>query len=452
MPIDRDGALDFTHAQGFFPEGHDTRSGVMQSKPISENKGQTMQQTMTRAMAPVAVVMVTLCSCTSGAWAESNPLSLSVSERLSYDNNFLRRANGGPSETTSSTGANVAYAKSHGRQNYSASLSVSTDKHQDFKDYDFNGFSGSVGVSSTVGARGYVSLLHSASRSQQTPDSQTGARINDAIKSNSTSLFTQYGVNGRVGVNAQLLKSKTTYSVNTLNGRDSVALRLGASFSPSDLVSFGSGVRKSDQTVAVNDDKITRYDYDVNTYWAVTGYSTLSAALSLTREQHSLNTSTGFKGTTGSLAWAFTPGGKMSYSLALDRDNGNSVAGAQYRVTEGQTTTRVDSTQANTQLTTSLSGAMNWAATSKLQAGLRLTYMKFDDASSSTVSSVFGSGSSLTPSDGRQLNVGVSLGYVPARWLNLGCSLDAYDRKGSRLSVAGYKGEALSCNARLSMN
>jgi hypothetical protein len=411
-----------------------------------------MQQTMNRAMAPVAVAVVALCSSWSTAWAEGNPLSLSVNERVTYDNNFLRRANGGPSETTSTTTAGLAYAKALGRQNYSASLSVNADRHQDFKSYDFDGYNGSIGVSSTVGSRGYVSLLHSASRSQQSPDSQTGIRYNDTIKSNSTSLFTQYGLNGRIGLNAQLLKSNTTYSVNTANDRDSVALRLGASYSPNDLISFGTGVRRSDQTVAVSDDKITRYDYDVNTYWAVTGYSSLSAALSLTRETHSLNTLAGFRGATGSLAWAFTPGGKMSYNLSLNRDNGNSVAGAQYRVTDGQTISKVDTTQSTTQLTTTLAGAVNWAATSKLQAGLRATYSKFEDANKSTVSSVFGSGSSLIPSDGRQLTVGVSASYVVTRWLNLGCALDAYDRKGTRLTVSGYKGESFSCNAQLTMN
>jgi len=162
-----------------------------------------MQQTMNRAMAPVAVAVVALCSSWSSAWAESNPLSLSVNERVTYDNNFLRRADGGPSETTSTTTASVAYAKALGRQNYSASLSVNADRHQDFKAYDFDGYNGSIGVSSTVGSRGYVSLLHSASSSQQSPDSQTGIRYNDTIKSNSTSLFTQYGINGRIGLNAQ---------------------------------------------------------------------------------------------------------------------------------------------------------------------------------------------------------------------------------------------------------
>jgi len=411
-----------------------------------------MQQTMTRSMAPVAVAVAALCSFGSVAWAQSNPLSLTVGERVTYDNNFLRAADGSPSETTSSTTAGVSFAKSLGRQNYSANLSVNSDKHQSFKNYDFNGYSGSVGVNSTVGSRGYVSLLHSVSSTQQSPDSQTGLRYNDTIKSNSTSLFTQYGVNGRIGVNAQLLRSNTTYSVNTVNDRDSVALRLGANYSPSDLVSFGLGARRSDQTVAVTDDKITRYDYDVNTYWAVTGYSSLSAALSLTREQHSLNALSGFKGATGSLAWYLTPGGKMSYNLSLNRDNGNSVAGAQYRVTDGQTTSRVDTTQTTTQLTTSLSGGMNWAATSKLSTGLRLTFLKFDDASKSTVTSVFGSGSSLTPSNGHQFNMNVSVNYLPTRWLNLGCAVDTYDRKGDRLSVKGYKGEIFSCNAQFTLN
>lgn len=411
-----------------------------------------MQHTMTRALAPVALAVVALCASGSAAWAQSNPLTLSVGERVTYDNNFLRAANGGPSETTSSTTAAVAYVKRYGRQNYSANLSLNADKHQSFKSYDFNGYSGSVGVNSTVGSRGYVSLLQSVSRTQQSPDSQTGLRYNDTIKSNSTSLFTQYGINGRVGVNAQLLRSDTTYSVNTLSDRDSVALRLGATYNPSDLLSFGLGVRRSDQTVSVTDDKITRYDYDVNTYWSVTGYSSLSAALSLTRETHSLNALSGFKGATGSLMWAFTPGGKMSYTLTLDRDNGSSVAGTQYRVTDGQTISRLDSTQTTTQLTTSLSGAANWAATSRLNAGLRLTYLKFDDASKSTITSVFGSASSLSPSNGHQFNINLSLNYVPTRWLNLGCGVDTYNRKGDRLTVAGYKGEIFSCNAKFTLN
>ena len=399
----------------------------------------------------MALAVLALCAWSSVAWAQSNPLTLSVSERVSYDNNFLRRSDGGPSETTSTTGATIAYNKPYGRQNYAAMLTVNTDKHQSFKDYDFSGYSGSVSVNSTIGARGYASLLHAVSRTQQSPDSQTGQRYNDKVTTHSTSLFGQYGVNGRLGVNAQLSSLSSEYSVNQLNGRESVALRLGANYSPSDFLSFGSGVRKSDQTVNGSDEKIIRYDYDVNAYWVVSGYSSLSAALALTREQRSIDSNSGYRGATGSLSWAFTPGGKMSYNLSVNRDTGNSITGTQYRISQGQVVARIDD-QTQTQLTTSLSGGMNWAATSKLSAGLRLSYLKFEDASKSTVTTLSGSQAQLTPSDGHQVNANLSLSYVPVRWLTVGCGVDSYNRKGARLSVAGFKGEMFSCDARFVLN
>lgn len=412
-----------------------------------------MQHTMNRALAPMALAVLSLFAWHPKAWAQqsSNPLSLSVSERVSYDNNFLRRSEGGPSETTSSTAATVLFSKPYGRQNYAASLAVNADKHQTFKDYDYTGYSGSASVSSTIGARGYASLLHSVSRTQQSPDSQTGQRYIDKVTSHSTTLFTQYGVNGRLGVNAQVSNSNTEYSVNELNGRGSVALRLGASYSPSDLLSFGLGVRKSDQTVKSSDEKITRYDYDVNTFWVVSGYSTLSAALAMTRETRSINTDTDFRGATGSLSWGFTPGGKLSYSLSINRDTGNSVTGTQFGVSQGRVVSVIED-QTQTQLTTTLAGGLNWAATSKVGVGLRLSYLKFDDASKSTVTTISGTQNQFVPSDGQQFNTNFSVSYAPVRWVRLGCGLDSYNRKGARLSVSGFKGEMLSCDVRLTLN
>jgi hypothetical protein len=410
-----------------------------------------MQFTTDRALAPMALAMLAVLAWSPQALAQGNPLTLSVSQRVSYDNNFQRRSDGGPSETTSSTAASVSYLQPYGRQNYSASLAVNRDNHQTFKEYDFTGYSGNLGVSSSIGSRGYASLLHSVSKSQQSPDSQTGLRYSDKITTNSTSLFTQYGVSGRLGINGQLSRSSTEYSINQLNGRESVAFRLGANYSPSDFLSFGAGVRKSDQTVNVSDEKVTRYDYDVNTYWAVTGYSTLSASLALTREERSIDSDAGYRGATGSLSWAFTPGGKLSYNLSVNRDTGNSVTGTQFRVSQGQVVARIDD-QTQTQLTTSLSAGMNWAATSKISAGFRVTYLKFEDASKSTVTTLSGSQAQFTPSDGHQVNANLSVNYDPIRWLRLGCGVDSYNRKGSRLSVAGFKGEMFSCDARFTLN
>lgn len=413
-----------------------------------------MEKLIGRALTPVAALVVASLCPWSSAVAENNPLSLSVSQDLSFDNNFLRRSGGGPSDTTSLTAATVAYNKSYGRQNYGASVTANATRHNRFKDYDNDGYAVSLGMTTTVGSKGYLALQHSSSRSLQSPDDQTGQRYADTITSHATALSGRYGLYGRLGLNSTVSNSKTRYSLNTANDRDQMGLRVGVSYSPSDLLSFGAGVKKSEQKLVNAGDKVNRYDYDLNTNWVITGYSSLSASVALTDEKRVVNEGLDYRGVTGSLRWGYTPGGKMSYSLSVSRDTASSGqgSGTLLVVDTDRSVVGSISNQTQNQLTTTLSANANWAATSKIGVGVGLNYSRFSDSREAEIlGTISGLESQFLPSDGRQFGASVSVTYSPVRSTRLGCTLQAYKRDQTRLNVSGYRGETLGCDATFSI-
>jgi hypothetical protein len=416
-----------------------------------------MHSTNLRRIGPIAAAVFVLAH-QAPAMADGNPLTLVVTESLSTDNNFLRRPDGGPSETTSNTRAGLSYNKSLGRQNYNLGVTVNAARHHEFKEYDYDGYNLSMGVNSGVGAKGYLSLQHNRSSSQQNPDEQTRQRFVDKVKQRSTSLFGQYGVSGRMGLNANLISSGTDYSRSIANNQDSVGLRLGVSYSPSDLLGFGLGVRRTDRNLTRLDQKLRRYDYDLSSSWMVTGYSTLGASIALSREQRDGDPEGDFKAVTGSLDWRYTPGGKLSYGLSVSRDNQNTGLPSQIFSYTGRFSTPSDvkailTNQAKNQLTTSLGGRVNWAISTKTSAAVSLSYSRFEDSREAQIEgSISGLESQFLPTQGHQTSLNVSGRFTPLRWLDLGCSIGAYKRVGQRLSVAGYQGQTLGCDASVTLN
>jgi hypothetical protein len=418
----------------------------VQMPPLTLRRLASCSALLALAMAPVV------------SRAQANPLTVTAGESLTYDNNFLRRPNGGPSETTSVTSLGLNLSKELGRQTYLADLSVSANRNHDLKSFDYDGYGLRLGLTSGVGARGYVSLQHNRSSSQQNPDEQTGARFVDRVKQRSTSLFAQYGVSGRIGFNANLVSGGSEYSRNFATNSDFASLRFGVSYSPSSLISFGLGAKKTEQHQPNVGEKINRYDYDLSTSWVVSGYSTLASSLAFSQEHRNLNAANDFKGFTGSLGWNFTPGGKLSYGLSLSRDTQRTGLPSQVYSYTGRTDTVSDikailTNQAQNQLTTSLGARVSWALSPKVNVGLGLTYSQFDDSrEADKIGNISGLESQFLPSQGHQQNLQFTGNYTPIRWLRLGCALGAYKRTGSRESVPGYQGQTLGCDANVTLN
>jgi hypothetical protein len=390
--------------------------------------------------------------------AQANPLTATASEAISYDNNYLRRPGGGPSETTSSTSLGLNFSKSLGRQLYSAEVSVNANRNHEFKQFDYDGYGLGLSASSGLGAKGYVSLQHNRSSGQQNPDEQSGVRFVDRVKQRSTNLFMQYGVSGRLGANASLSAGGVDYSRNFANNSDYAALRLGLSYSPSDRLSLGVGAKKTEKNLPSLGEKIDRHDYDLSTSWLVSGYSSLAASMAFSQEQRSLNTGSDFKGVTGSLGWSFTPGGKLSYGLSLSRDTQRTGLPSQIYGNTGRVDAVSDikailTNQVQNQLTTSLAGKVSWALSSKVGLGLGLTYSQFEDSrEADKIGNLSGLESQFLPNQGHQQNLQFTGNYTPIRWLRLGCALGAYKRTVSRETTPGYQGQTLGCDASVTLN
>jgi hypothetical protein len=415
-----------------------------------------MPQMSLRCIGSCSAVLV-LVVMPGASWAQSNPLTLTMSQSLSYDNNYLRRSGGGPSETTSVTSLGLGYKKLIGRQLYTAEIGLSASRNQDFKQFDFDGHELAFGVSSGVGAKGYVSLKHNRSSGQQNPDEQSGVRFVDRVKQSNTNLFMQYGLAGRLGANASLSGGATEYSRNFANNNDYAALRLGLSYSPSDRLSFGLGGKKTERRYSKLEETVNRYDYDLSTSWVVSGYSSLAASMAFSQENRRVNTENDFKGLTGSLGWSFTPGGKLSYDVSLSRDTQRTGLPTEVSSNTGRFTSLSDvaifTNQVQNQLTTSLAGRVNWALSSKMGLGVGFTYSQFDDSrDADKIGNISGLESQFLPSQGHQQNLQLTGNYTPIRWMRLGCALGAYKRVGSRQNVPGYQGQTLGCDANLTLN
>ncbi|HIV71971.1 MAG TPA: hypothetical protein H9903_13640, partial [Candidatus Aquabacterium excrementipullorum] len=86
------------------------------------------------------------------------PLSLTASEDLKYDSNILKDNARKYRDVVSSTGLKVGFNKEYGRQTYSASATAVANKYKNTKDYDNDGYSVQLGMTSSLMSNWYGSI------------------------------------------------------------------------------------------------------------------------------------------------------------------------------------------------------------------------------------------------------------------------------------------------------
>lgn len=393
-------------------------------------------------------------ACGVPAQAET-PLSLTVSQELTYDSNILRDNARKYRDAVSSTGVQVGFNKQYGRQSYTASATAVAKRYKNTKEYDNEGYNINLGLSSSMLSNLFGSIDFSAVKQQQSPEDQGNLRYNETIDSQNVKLFLQYGMYGRWSVNTTYSFSKADYSVFEIYNRDAKNLRLGVRYSPTDLLYFDVGYQKSKienpnyPLLASNDviifgDPVDRQDLDLSTRWVVTGFSNLSGRIAYTREKHSRDPRRDFNGLTGNVAWDYTPGGKMSYRVVLDRDTNNS-GGSTYRtlVDLGFGTASTTGFLAQNRVSTGLNLSATWQATAKISVTSGLNYRRIQEESTNRVPGLGTNvGSSLS---GSYKSVRMGLKYALARSTSMGCSVERYNRSRSLFSRE-YDGESVDCN------
>lgn len=378
------------------------------------------------------------------------PLSLSVSETLTYDSNMLKDDRNKRRDLKSNTGIIVGFDKDYGRQNYSASVLAVAERFKNLKEYDNDGYKVNLGFSSGIASNGQVALRADRTRQLQDFTDQGLARYVETIESSNVSLTGTYGLYGRWSVNATGNAGEARYKRNDEYDKDYQGLRLGVRYSPTDLLYFDAGVKKlkvdSDKLPLLYlnriGEKIDRSDVDFGVNWTVTGFSSLYARIAWSKEDHLPDDKRSFDGLTGRLSWQYTPRGKVVYNLMLERDTNNE--GGFSNVNFGSVVTGTAFDQAQNRLTTGGTLSATWQATSKISASGSLTYRRLEEDSTITTQTQIIDRSSKA----NYRSVGVGLRYSPSRSWSFDCNLELYNR-GALAFSAPYSGQAVSCSGAL---
>lgn len=377
------------------------------------------------------------------------PLGLTLSETLIYDTNILKDDRQKQSDVVSSTGVKVFFDKDYGRQNYRASVTGIFQRYKENSDYNNDGYEMSAGVTSEIGANGLVSLDHARSQSLQEFADQGANRYREVITVASTEVNARYGLYGRWGLSGQLSQDEITYDRNDFQDRKTSGARLGVRYSPSDLLYFDVGVKKSEseldkypvfrtaQTTTEIGESVDRTDINLLTGWTITGVSRLEAQLGWTRERYDKDTLRDFNGWTGRAAWTYTPRGRVSYTLAFNRDTNNSGGFTSFSNSLGFLG------EAQKRLTTGIQGSANWQATGKIVGTASLTWRQLEEERRNV--GIFASLPS-TAVTGYYRAASMGLRYAATRAILLECNLTKYSRSETVLA-RGFTGESVSCTA-----
>jgi hypothetical protein len=178
------------------------------------------------------------------------------------------------------------------------------------------------------------------------------------------------------------------------------------------------------------EDKLTRKDLDFTADWVPSGFSTLHARVSVTRESHTVATGSDLKGQTGSLQWAYKPTGKLSFTTTLSRDTGSETTFS-VPAADGSATKLVD----DNRITNTAQLGVKYELTGKISTGLNARYSK-------------GSGNASS-SDDKISAYGLTATYEATRNINLGCNYSHESRNANGTGGDSYTVNLVGCTAQL---
>lgn len=383
------------------------------------------------------------------------PFSLTLSQAFMHDSN-IEKTEGGRSDNLAISSVALSLDKDYGRQSYSAALQGIIQRYQDLTIYNNNGFEASLRASSEVGRSSSVELVHRSSQKLQPFEFQgNGQRVKQTLTDNATNINAYHGLYGRWKLIGNLAFTNIDYDRSRAESRDSRGVRVGVRYSPTDLLYFESGLRRTQTdydalqvftgpTSFYIGDRVKRTDLDFQSSWVITGLSNLYGQINWTDEKHE-SLATGqpgdpardYQGVTGSLTWNYTPRGKLSYSLRFSRDTNNS-GGFSSRTT----TTTQD------RLNTSLNLNAKWQMTHKIavRTGVGLQRIEEDEQQR------FAGGAPLTESSsGTRQEVFLSADYDLSRSWSFSCALSNTDRDRTIFN-SGYQSRSVTCSGNFLMD
>jgi hypothetical protein len=272
-----------------------------------------------------------------------------------------------------------------GRQRLYADAAVRFTKFQDVNQLDSEGYNLNAGIDWETAGRlsGNVGIVARQSLAEFGVGGAAGSTELNLERAQELRGSVVWGAQQTLGAELAGSTSNLDYS-NRLAASQRLqqsSLSAGVRYRPSAQLRLGLGVRQTDGKYpdfftagpsSFAPLEFDRQDVDLTAAWVPTGFSSLDARLSSTRQDYTQDPARDFSGVTGELAWTYVPTGRLTFRTSILRDTG-SGATFQQLGTAGSTTVGESSGVA-----TGLRLNVTYAVTGKINAELGLASTQRD--------------------------------------------------------------------------
>lgn len=411
----------------------------------------------------LALLMGALAS--SPVWAETHPYYLGVSQTLRHESNIYRIGDQqalpdaySKADTVATTALFAGLDQSFRRQRVSGNVTLRANHYQRNRQLNNQGYGLSAAWDWATVERLSGSLSASANRNLtqfNEGNNSTLVRTERNLESLEQldaklhlGVVTRFTAEAALGLVRRHF-SAASYARSTSNQQSG---SLGLSYRPGGSLTLGAALRLTRVDYpnfqlltngSYQSDRLHRQDIDFTAYWQPSGASALSARLSPTRNRHDGNTGADFSGLTGSLNWAWQPGGRTRLTTTLSHDTGQSYDAVSVGIFGPGT---VDYSQTTTAL--KLKGDYDLTAKIALTASITQANRALNNTYAVTT------GATLQTLDGSDRSTNLALGsrWQPTRSLHLGCDW-GLERRGSsnaQLSVP-MSSTSFSCSGQFTL-
>lgn len=424
-----------------------------------------------RALSAVAVAALAACALPAHAAGDDiPPLSLKLSETVTYDSNYSRTTER-RAEVTSSTGVEVGLNKPYGRQNYTGNAKFAIDKHKNVTEHDNQNYDVNLGFYSGIASRAAISANAAASRNLNAiQNNQLNERLAKNTRTfNSFGLDVQYGLAGRWVVIGSGDVSKTNYSLASAKyqNQEQSSTGLKAQYNTSDLISFGVGLsfvnsQYPNQRAANGvTEEVDQRSLSFSSNWQATGFSSLVGVVSLTENKYKSDANAKFSGLTGRVNWNYTPSSLTAYTLTASRSTDDDTTATYARTGNAQIISTpvgnasIPRDSAFMTVTTLLNGTMRWTPTAKLGFNAGLAWYNYDVSRKNTILTSSGNSTGAARKSSSDYTV-LSLGadYQFSRAIFTGCTYQYFKQSGESDPTVSYgnprvayQGSQIGCSA-----